>query len=61
MKKYRDFDILNLTTARLEMHNLKIWERRNGIQQNIIQKAVQEKNYIQKKAIKNILIFQSYT
>lgn len=27
MKKYRDFDILNLTTARLEMHNLKIWER----------------------------------
>lgn len=35
MKKYRDFDILNLTTARLEMHNLKIWERRNGIQQNI--------------------------
>lgn len=42
MKKYRDFDILNLTTARLEMHNLKIWERRNGIQQNIIQKAVQD-------------------
>lgn len=57
MKKYRDFDILNLTTARFEVYNLKIWERINGMQQNIkLYKIWREKNYIQEKAIRNILI-----
>lgn len=57
MKKYRHFDILNLTIIRFEVYNLKIWERINGMQQNIkLYKIWREKSYIQEKAIRNILI-----